>query len=99
MPDEPIKLNVVDERQVDELAEAITNFIGDDTPNELVLAALADVVAICCQIVNENNPDTVLNDFYERAHTQCHTVWVKRATPKPDSVTPFVRPEKDPEEE
>jgi hypothetical protein len=83
-------LNVADQRLVNELALAICEIL-DQAPNEIVLPALADVVATCCEIADEDNPEVLLDTLYNRACGQFHVVYVKRVTPKPDSVTPFTR--------
>jgi hypothetical protein len=75
---------------VDKLTLDICEIL-DKAPNEIVLPTLADVVAICCEIADENNPEALLNTLYNRAREQFHMVYAKRATPKPDSVTPFTR--------
>jgi hypothetical protein len=96
MTPEIVNLNVIDNRQVDALADVICDVLGS-TPNDIVLAALADVAAICCEMADEKNPEALLDAFYARAIGQFHMVWTKRATPKPDSVTPLTRPEQDDE--
>jgi hypothetical protein len=95
MTPEIVNLNVLDNRQVDDLAQAICDVI-DTKPDNIVLAALADVVALCCEMADEKNPEALLDALYSRAIGQFHAVYTKRATPK-DSVTPLTRPEQDDE--
>jgi hypothetical protein len=94
MTDVVTSLKVVDQRLVDELSIAICEIL-DQAPDEIVLPALADVVATCCNIADKNNPETLLDTLYNRACGQFHAVYVRRAAPKPDSVTPFVRPDEE----
>ena len=90
-----VSLNIPDKQLVYELTMVICEII-DAVPkssSNIILPALADVVATCCECEDDKNPEAHLNTLYNRALDQFHAVWTKRDTPKPDSVTPFTKPE------
>lgn len=88
------QLPVPNEQEVSELVEAIcVTFLDKIKDNNLVIAALADCLGLSCEMDKEHC-DALLDYACERAWNYAHTVFVKRATPKPDNVTPLMTPRK-----
>lgn len=80
-----IELPVVNEQDVAAICEKILR-VTDDVANELLLAALADLLGATTMAMAEN-PDPLI-DWASRRAWEWVTTFVKRATPRPTAGEP-----------
>jgi thymidylate synthase len=78
----PIQLNIPNKQLVYAVGERLLDAL-EGVPNIIALAALADMVALICEM-EEEHTDALLQFVSERAWSNSHGVYVKR-TPRPDN--------------
>lgn len=88
-----VNSNIVNEQEVSDFCDTLCELL-DTVPHQVQLAALADAVANACdsaEAAGIGSMDRCLDYVRQRAWDKAHAVWVVRATPRPDNVTPLDR--------